>query len=299
MAAASTGFAQFGNQFNMLNSLTDKERMIYQMGAQDAQRQGGPQNCLPMLQEALSSSMSNSYNAYQNQTNTLMQNAEAVRKNAQSCRNNLLQQWQRYKEAEQANSRDRLQVNVKIRQAELEYKTELNKLKRQCQQQAVQEQTAFQEAVSKRGVINDPTLAVGFQQRINRFYDTAFNNCFRGDAVTREGIQLMKSSLVNKVMAINAEMEASDQALAYMAEQVQKLQEATIKDCDENEAITEYNAKQTEQVAQRGRAITVANNVLGTITAVASCGDPNEVQRQPTQANPDSTGSTRPAGTSF
>lgn len=275
--------------FNPLDFATENEKKYFELGQQASRMQGGPQNCLPSIQEALDSSLSNSYDAYKGQTETLMQNADVARRNAQSCRNNLVEHWQRYKEAEQENSKMRNQMALKMRAAELEYKTELNKLKRECQQRANEEQVAYSESISNGGVINDHTMAVGFQQRINNFYNTAFNNCYRGDAVTREGIGLMKSSLENKILEIEAEMKTSNEALAYMSEQVQKLQEMAIKDCEENEALASYNAKLTEQVAQRGRTITSIKNFMGAMTAVASCGDPNAAPLNNTQSNPDAT----------
>lgn len=252
--------------------MTEAQRLAYQQGL--AEGQAANVNCEAVVGAAISNSFGTSYDAYSRYRETQMENAQRAAEAAQGCRNNILQHWQTYRQQELENRTQRNQLSLKIRQAELEYDRELIQLRKQCQVQAREEYQTYKDRVTGNGVINDPTRGPGFQESINQYYQTAFNQCFRGDIVTREELKRMRAVLANQIDLINAEMQASNEALNYLRQDLQTLQREEIEKCEENREINNYFTDTTEEITRRGRDLAKIRNAIDVYVAINSCGAP-------------------------
>ncbi len=255
--------------------------------------QGG--NCFDQLAQTMNQGMSNSFQAYQNQTNMLMDNANKRFTTLKDCRSELRQAWLDFQNKKNEHLKEQNALPVRIKKAELAYQTEVLKIQQDCRQQTDQDFAKYREGIYKQGALNDPTQLVNFNNRINSHRKTFYESCFRSPE-NRKRVDLLGQTLKLAIDEINSNMKTADDALESFTRQSEQIQADLVKTCEEQKELQAYNERLSAQVAARGNSMTRQQLALGLITSIGSCQDGGRV---PAGTSPDTTRTGSSGGAMF
>lgn len=252
----------------------------------------GQNNCLGRATQNFSQSLSQSYEAHNQRTNLLMQNATTRFEHLKTCRQELLDVWREMEKAKLAHQQNANQLQTKIRQAELEYKTKVLEVERECRRSSNEEFVQYRDSIYQQSVVADPTMLPGFNQRINNHRRNFFETCYR-DPTNVKMLGLLGESFQASILEIETELKNSRDALQNMDLQARSIQKNSLQNCEDQDKLNTYNEALSRQMASRAINMTRMQSALGTLQTVASCVDPG---RQPgsnqdtTRGRPTSTG---------
>jgi hypothetical protein len=247
---------------------------------------GQSHNCIGMLAQNFGQSLSQSYQARAERNNLLMQQATTRFEHLKECRRELLEAFNEYQKARTEHQQKINQMQMKMSRAELEYKTQVLQLEKECRQSANEEFNQYREQVYQRSVIHDPTQLPGFNQRINSHRRNFFENCYR-DQTNVKMIGLSQDSYRLAILEIETEIQNSRDALANMEDQISRIQTNTLRNCEDQDALNDYNEALARQNAADAIALAQKQAALGAFQAIMGCVDPG---RTPSGGgNPDAT----------
>lgn len=247
---------------------------------------GGPGNCLGMLAQNFSQSLSSTYQARSERNNMLMEQATNRFEHLKSCRQELLSGMIEFEQAKLKHQQNIDSMQMKMKRAELEYKTQVLEIEKECRANANDEFQKYRENIYKRQVIDDPTMLAGFNRRINSHQEVFFQGCHR-DRTNVKMIGLAGDSYRLAINELETELQNSRSALESMELQTQKIQRNTLKNCEDQEKLNAYNEALARQNAEEAISLAQTQAALGAFGAIMSCVDPGN--RQPTGSNPDTT----------
>jgi hypothetical protein len=234
--------------------------------------QSGGSACFANMSQGASQSLSDSYDAYVNQSKTLMDNANKRYTTLKDCRQNLRQQWLEFQKSKNENLKEQNLLSIKIRKAESDYRLTLIKMQESCTQQANADFVKYKESVYGNRVVT-PQQLVNFNNRINQSRTTFYEACYRSPLNVAKMAELERQLRIT-IDGINAEMKTSNDILASMTEQIGAIQKDIITDCENKSKLDAYNESITNQVASRGRSLAMQKNLLNMVSAISSCQSP-------------------------
>lgn len=237
------------------------------------EQQNSGASCLNNISQVMGQGMQASYQAYVQQADALKQNATTRFETLKQCRNELRSAFLDYKKAEDQNNINRKMKKIKVARAESEYRLKVLEFKESCQSKADQEFIKYKAEVYKEGVINDPTKAVNFNNRINSHRKKFFQACYQSEINNEKVLELGKQLQIN-LAEIDVEMESSADSLASMVEQTRLIQKGILDNCEDQEELNKYNQSLSEQIAARGLSMTKQQQTMGLLGAMSSCLNP-------------------------
>ncbi len=252
----------------------------------------GQNNCLGRAAQSFTQSVSQSYEAHNQRSNLLMQNATTRYEHLKTCRQELLDVWREMEKAKLAHQQNVNQMEAKIRQAELAYKTKVLEVERECRQKANEEFIKYRDGIYQQSVVADPTMLPGFNQRINNHRRNFFETCYR-DPTNVKMLGLLGDSFQASVLEIQTEMKNSRDALQNMDLQARSIQKNSLQNCEDQDKLNDYNEALAKQMASRAINMTRMQAALGALQTVASCVDPGRLpgsKQDTTSGRPTSTG---------
>lgn len=249
-------------------------------------------NCVGMAAQNFSQSLGQSYEAHNQRSNLLMQNAATRYEHLKTCRQELLDVWREMESAKLRHQQNTNQVEAKIRQAELDYKTKVLEVEKECRQSANEEFLRYKESIYQQSVVQDPTMLPGFNQRINNHRRNFFEACYR-DPTNVKMLGLLGESFQAAVLEIQTEMKNSRDALQNMDLQARSIQKNSLQNCEDQDKLNAYNEALAKQMASRAINMTRMQAALGTLQTIQSCTDSGRLpgsNRDATSGRPTSTG---------
>lgn len=256
---------------------------------------GNGGNCFNTLANSMNQGLTQSFSAYQNQANMLMQNADRRFQNLRDCRSELRQAWLDFQEKKQENATLSMDLPNKINRAKIEFEGKLLEIQNECRAQSNEEFAKYRERLYGSGPLSDPTQLVNFNNNINSHRETFYQNCYRTPE-NRRRVELLSSSLRLAISELQTAVTSSNEALNNFSEQIRTLQADTVRNCEEQKELQEYNERISASIAARGMSLARQQMALGMIGALQSCMDPGRV---PAGSPTDTTRPVNPTTTSF
>ncbi len=261
-----------------LGSLQAQAQTQVVLSGEQAQQMFAAQQgtCFDRIAQNVNQGLSNSFDAYQNQTNMLMDNANKRFTALKDCRTELRQAWLDFQTKKMEHQKEQNALPVRIKKAELDYQMAVLEIQQDCRTQADKDFAGYRERIYQQGPLADPTMLVDFNNRINNDRTTFYESCFRSPE-NRQRVNLLGQSLALAIEEIRANMKTADDALESLTEQTEAIQADVLRSCEEQEELMAYNERLAAQVAARGASVARTQMALGMISALASCQDPGRV----------------------
>lgn len=226
--------------------------------------------CVDAFGNALQTDISDSYNNYQNKTNNLLDIAKQRFENLSKCRQEMRSAYDRFLEEQTKVRKEQRMLSIKIRRAELNRRKQLREFRQSCRADAEAKYPDLKNSLYNGGVINDPTQAASFEERVQNERTRLYNQC-RLQAENVDIVKEINDELAINIDEINASMQDAVDALNTTQKSVDQLQRDIVQRCEEQKQFIEYSEKLAAQQAAQADATTSEKTAVSKMGALVSC----------------------------
>ena len=223
-------------------------------------QRGGDQKptCFDDLSNSFTGGLGRNYQHQVDESRQLLGAAERRFGTLKDCRRELRESWIDFQRKKTDHMKERSLLPIKLRQAEIDYQKELNRIRRDCRQKSNKEFAKYKENIQEKGNIG-PHQLHGFGNRINSHRHHFYKSCYQ----STDNVQAMETA--KKQLALNmdkakAEMKVVDDMMTSFTEQTELIQEDIKRDCEDQKRLNKYN----EALARRNTSKASFNNRINT-----------------------------------
>ena len=262
------GGGQYDFCFRLYPNDTEKQRQCIQ-GERDSRHQEPETDCFPDLAGGMKDKVSREFEWQQQRIKGLKESAEARMENIKNCRQEMREAWIDLQAKKSEQTKERNLLPIKLREAELKYEREINRINRECRQKADEDFGKYAATIQERGVIS-PDQLHGFGNRVNSHRHHFFRSCYRG----QDNVNAMK--VADKQLALNldkarAEMRSVDDMVQSFQEQTEKIQGDILADCEDQEDLNQYNEDLTKYLTAKAKTKNKMETVIGFTGSIMNC----------------------------
>lgn len=226
-------------------------------------------NCFSNLSNNFKGGLDRDYQFEQDRARQLMEAAEKRAETLKNCRQELRKTWIDFQNKKAEQAKQRALYPVKLRQAELNYQKELNRIQRQCREKGNADYVKYREIIEARGALG-PDQLHGFGNRINKHRRHFFQSCYQGE----DNVNAMK--VADRQLALNidrarAEMRSVDEMVQSFEEQTELVQEDILRDCEKQKELNKYNETLAGRLAAKGNTNNKYHTTLNFSSSILGC----------------------------
>lgn len=257
---------------------------IEQYNQMTMQNQSG--GCIPDISEHMNNGISQNYKSYSDRTQVLMDEITKRYEAEKECRNNLAEQYQKWRDEKNKSMEDKALLPIRMQQQEQAYQMEVLKLEAECDESAQAEWIKYKEVAHGTGVLNDPTQAVDFNNKINRALPAFKNACMRSSGQVKL-IDAKEKAMQLSIDEMRTKIQVQDDLIEDFHNRLIGTQKELLRNCEQYEELLSQQEALTKQVAEKAVLATKQQKMLGLMNTIAGC--IGSMSRQPTGGS-DATG---------
>ena len=266
------------------NTCIETERMYQKSPESEPQP-----HCIENLGQNFVGGLGRNYEHQQSKSENLMTAAERRLETLKNCRQELRESWISFQEKKADQQQKRNLFPIKLRQAEIKYQRELNRVRRECRQKSNQEFLKYKEIVQGQGAIG-PHQLHGFSNKINSHRHQFFKACYQAPENTRS-MEIADKQLALNLDRARAEMKSVDDMVQSFSEQTQLVQDDLLRDCEKQKELNAYNEALTERNTSKASFMNKAKSFMEFGSSVGNCMGLLEGKGSLVPVDPDPTGS--------
>ncbi len=228
-------------------------------------------NCFENLGKSFTGGLGRSYEHDKEKSRELLDASQSRMEVLKDCRQELRETWVSFQAKKAERQKQQNLYPVKLREAELGYQREINRINRECRGKANADFLKYREMIQAKGAIS-PDQLHGFGNRVNSHRHRFFKACYQASDNVR-AMQVAETQLAINMDKAKAEMRSVDDMVKSFSDQTGVIQDDILKDCEDRRKLNAYN----EALAKRNTSKADFNNRMQTMVefglSAGSCMD--------------------------
>ncbi len=238
---------------------------------EDARNQEPRPDCFQGFIGNFGESIGRDYKHEQEKADQLKDAAEKRLETLKNCRQELRETWIAFQNKKAEQNKERALLPTKLRQAELDYQREMNRINTECEEKGKQEFTKYVLNIEEqsKGTLG-PDQLHGFTNRVNSRRRHFFVVCYQAEGNVN-AMRVAESQLRLNIDKAKAEMAVVDQMVQSFEEQTALVQKDVLRDCEKQNELNAYNESLAKRLTSKGNTNNSIETALNFSSSLLGC----------------------------